>query len=101
MRVTEQTRTADGLVIDSRVQSGYTAPIGSTDEDRLRHPTMACRRSTLASSIDAQQQGASDQQLQQIAAEALREVYFLDGGRCADSLEESRFTDIEHCDFDL
>lgn len=45
--------------------------------------------------------GATDQRLQQIAAEALRDVYFQDGGRRAGSLEEVRFTDVEHIEFDL
>lgn len=44
---------------------------------------------------------ATDQQLQEIAAEALKEVYFQDGGRRAGSLEEVRFTDIEHLEFGL
>ncbi|MGV9503839.1 telomere-protecting terminal protein Tpg, partial [Streptomyces sp. NPDC003642] len=51
--------------------------------------------------FDAQQAGAADQQLQQIAAEGLKEMYFQDGGRRAGSLEEIRFTDIEHIDFEL
>jgi hypothetical protein len=33
--------------------------------------------------------------------QALKEVYFQDGGRRAGSLEEVRFTDIEHLEFDL
>ncbi|MFI8642875.1 hypothetical protein [Streptomyces chartreusis] len=45
--------------------------------------------------------GASDRELKEIAAEALKEVYFQDGGRSAGSLEEVRFTDIEHLEFDL
>ncbi len=44
---------------------------------------------------------ATDQQLQEIAAETLKEEYFQDGGRRAGSLEEVRFTDIEHLEFDL
>ncbi|TJZ96270.1 XRE family transcriptional regulator, partial [Actinacidiphila oryziradicis] len=51
--------------------------------------------------FDAQEQGATDRELQKIAAEALKEVYFQDGGRRAGSLEEVRFTDVEHIDFDL
>lgn len=39
--------------------------------------------------------------VQQIAAEALKEVYFQDSGRRAGSLEEFRFTDIEHLEFGL
>jgi hypothetical protein len=51
--------------------------------------------------FDAREQGATDQDLQQIAAEALKDVYFQDGGRRAGSLEEVRFTDVQHIDFDL
>ncbi|MFD0068370.1 hypothetical protein [Streptomyces sp. NPDC056690] len=38
--------------------------------------------------FDAQEAGAGDARLQEIAAEALKEVYFQDGGRRAGSLEE-------------
>ncbi len=51
--------------------------------------------------FDVEEVGASDQELQQIAADALREVYFQDSGRRAGQLEEVRFTDIEHVEFDL
>jgi hypothetical protein len=53
------------------------------------------------SDVPEEHAGATDQQLQEIAAEALKEVYFQDGGRRAGSLEEVRFTDIEHLEFDL
>lgn len=42
---------------------------------------------------------ATDQRLQEIAAEALKEVYFQDSGRRAGQLEEVRFTDIQHLEF--
>ncbi|MET7665910.1 XRE family transcriptional regulator [Streptomyces sp. NPDC005463] len=90
-----------GIVIDTRARIGYTAPIGSTDEDRLRHLTVALPPHYAARLFDAQEQGATDQQLQQIAAEALKEVYFQDNGGRAGQLEEVRFTDIEHLEFDL
>jgi uncharacterized protein (DUF1684 family) len=51
--------------------------------------------------FEAQEQGATDQRLQEIAAEAVKEVYFQDSGRRAGHLEEVRFTDIEHLEFDL
>ncbi|MFI1488040.1 hypothetical protein [Streptomyces sp. NPDC020747] len=44
---------------------------------------------------------APSEELKEIAADALREVYFQDGGCHAGSLEEVRFTDIEHLEFDL
>lgn len=91
----------DGIVIDTRARLGYTAPIGSTDQDRIRHLTVALPPQYAARLFEAQEQGASDARLQEIAAEALKEVYFQDGGRRAGSLEEVRFTDIEHLEFDL
>ncbi|MCX3289702.1 XRE family transcriptional regulator [Streptomyces sp. NEAU-H22] len=93
--------TTGGIIIDTRARLGYTAPIGSTDQDRLRHLTVALPPQYAARLFDAQETGASDQQLQQIAAEALKEVYFQDNGRRAGQLEELRFTDIEHLEFDL
>jgi hypothetical protein len=97
----QKAATTDGIVIDTRARIGYTAPIGTTDEDRLRHLTVALPPRYAARLFNAQEQGASDQQLQQIAAEALKEVYFQDNGRRAGQLEEVRFTDIEHLEFDL
>ncbi|MFB6676438.1 XRE family transcriptional regulator [Streptomyces sp. NPDC056390] len=93
--------TTDGIVIDTRARIGYTAPVGSTDQDRMRHLTVALPPQYAARLFNAQEQGASDQELQDIAADALREVYFQDNGRRAGSLEEVRFTDIEHLEFDL
>ncbi|MEU3401335.1 telomere-protecting terminal protein Tpg [Streptomyces filamentosus] len=93
--------TTGGIVIDTRARMGYTAPVGSTDQDRIRHLTVALPPQYAARLFDAQDAGASDTELQEIAAEALKEVYFQDGGRRAGSLEEVRFTDVEHLEFDL
>lgn len=90
-----------GIVIDTRARIGYTAPIGTTDEDRLRHLTVALPPRYAARLFDAQEAGATDRQLKEIAAEALKEMYFQDNGRRAGQLEEVRFTDIEHLEFDL
>jgi hypothetical protein len=100
-RARQQAATTGGIVIDTRARIGYTAPIGSTDEDRVRHLTVALPPQYAARLFDAQQQGASDQRLQEIAAEGLKEVYFQDGGRRAGQLQDVRFTDIEHLEFDL
>ncbi|MFD8871535.1 telomere-protecting terminal protein Tpg [Streptomyces sp. NPDC059590] len=97
----QKAATTGGIVIDTRARIGYTAPIGTTDEDRLRHLTVALPPQYAARLFDAQEQGATDQQLQQIAAEALKEVYFQDNSRRAGQLEEVRFTGIEHLEFDL
>ncbi|MER5916942.1 XRE family transcriptional regulator [Streptomyces sp. NPDC001982] len=97
----QEAASTGGIVIDTRARIGYTAPIGTTDEDRLRHLTVALPPRYAARLFDAREAGASDQQLQQIAAEALKDVYFQDSGRRAGQLEEVRFTDIEHLEFDL
>ncbi|MCG8969090.1 XRE family transcriptional regulator [Streptomyces sp. CL12-4] len=97
----QKAATTDGIVIDTRARLGYTAPIGSTDQDRIRHLTVALPPQYADRLFTAQEEGASDRQLQEIAAEALREVYFQDSGRRAGSLEEVRFTDIEHLEFQL
>ncbi|MFF3891238.1 telomere-protecting terminal protein Tpg [Streptomyces sp. NPDC001914] len=100
-RARKKAATTGGIVIDTRARLGYTAPIGSTDQDRIRHLTVALPPQYAARLFDAQQAGAGDQELQEIAAEALKEVYFQDGGRRAGSLEEVRFMDVEHLEFDL
>ncbi|MEU6807542.1 XRE family transcriptional regulator [Streptomyces sp. NPDC046831] len=100
-RARQQAATTGGIVIDTRARIGYTAPVGTTDDARLRHLTVALPPQYAARLFDALEQGAPDQQLQQIAAEGLKEVYFQDGGRRAGSLEEVRFTDVEHVEFDL
>lgn len=100
-RARQRAATTDGIVIDTRARLGYTAPIGSTDEARVRHLTVALPPQHAARLFDAQEAGAGDQQLRQIAADALREVYFQDGGRRAGQLEEVRLTDIEHVEFEL
>ncbi|WP_309062438.1 hypothetical protein [Streptomyces sp.] len=97
----QRTVTTDGIVIGTRARLGYTAPIGSTNQNRIRHLTVALPPQHAARLFDAQEAGASDQQLQRIAAEALKEVYFQDNGRRAGQLEEVRFTDIEHLEFEL
>ncbi|MEU0061534.1 XRE family transcriptional regulator, partial [Streptomyces sp. NPDC006334] len=78
-RAKERAATTGGIVIDTRARIGYTAPVGSTDDARIRHLTVALPPQFAARLFDAQQAGAGDQQLQQIAAEGLREMYFQDG----------------------
>ncbi|MFI9311115.1 telomere-protecting terminal protein Tpg [Streptomyces triculaminicus] len=100
-RARQKAATTGGIVIDTQARIGYTAPIGSTDEDRLRHLTVALPPQYAARLFEAQEQGAADQRLQEIAAEALKEVYFQDRGRRAGQLEDVRFTDIQHLEFGL
>ncbi|MFF3359569.1 telomere-protecting terminal protein Tpg [Streptomyces sp. NPDC002917] len=92
--------TTGGIVIDTRARFGYTAAPGTTDDARLRHLTVALPPTYAARLFEARDQGASDQQLQQIAAEGFQEAYFKDGGRRAAGLLVE-YTDLEHIEFDL
>jgi hypothetical protein len=93
--------TTGGIVIDTRARIGYTAPIGTTDDARLRHLTVALPPQHAARLFEAQEAGAGDRRLGELTAEALKDVYFQDNGRRAGQLEEIRFTDIEHLEFEL
>ncbi|WP_444544836.1 telomere-protecting terminal protein Tpg [Streptomyces albospinus] len=97
----QRAATTGGIVIDVYARLGYTAPIGSTDQDRVRHLTVALPPRYAARLFDAQEAGASERELKEIAAEALKEVYFQDNGRRAGQLEEVRFTDIVNLEFEL
>jgi hypothetical protein len=92
--------TTGGLVIDTRARFGYTAAPGTTDDPRLRSLTIALPPAYAARLFDAHDTGASEQQLRDIAAEGLQEIYFRDRGRRAQGLEVE-FTDVEHLEFDL
>lgn len=100
-RARQRAATTDGIVVDTRARLGYTAPIGTTDEDRVRHLTVALPPQHAARLFEAREQGASEQRLRELTADGLRETYFQDSGRRAGSLEEVRFTDIEHLEFGL
>ncbi|MGX1886986.1 telomere-protecting terminal protein Tpg [Streptomyces sp. NPDC055287] len=96
----ERAATTGGIVVDTRARFGYTAAPGTTDDGRLRHLTVALPPEFAARLFDAQEAGASEQQLRDIAAEGLQEIYFKDRGRRAGGLLVE-FTDLEHIEFDL
>jgi AcrR family transcriptional regulator len=99
-RARRQAATTTGLVVDTRARFGFTAAPGTTDDARIRHLTLALPPQYAARLFEAQDAGANEQQLRGLAAEALGEVYFRDGGRRAHGLEVE-FTDVEHLEFDL
>lgn len=101
-RARQQAATTSGLVIEIRARLGYTgAPLGTTDDARLRHLTVALPPQHAGRLLDAQQQGADDHRLREITADALREVYFQDNGRRAGSLQEVQINDVQDVGFGL
>nr|WP_234443324.1 XRE family transcriptional regulator [Streptomyces cellulosae] len=96
----KQAATSTGLVVDTRARFGFTAAPGTTDDARIRHLTIALPPQYAARLFDAQDAGASERQLRDIAAEGLGDMYFRDGGRRAHGLDVE-FTDVEHVEFNL
>jgi transcriptional regulator with XRE-family HTH domain len=96
----QQAATTDGIIIDTRARFGYTAAPGTTDDARLRHLTQALPPHYAARLFEAQDQGATEQQLRNIAAEGLQEIYFKDHGRRAQDLQVE-FTDVDYIDIEL
>lgn len=86
-----------GIVIDARARMGYTAPIGSTDQDPVRHLTVALP----PASSKPRRPAPATPDYKRSPPKRSREVCFQDGGRRAGSLEEVRFTDVEHLEFDV
>ncbi|MFZ3492236.1 telomere-protecting terminal protein Tpg [Streptomyces sp. 5.8] len=98
----KQAATTGGIVIDVHARLGYAgASMESTDEDRQRHITVALPPQYAARLFDAQEQGASEDRLRELTAEALKEVYFQDSGRRAGSLQEVQINDVLDLGFQL
>ncbi|MEW2325340.1 XRE family transcriptional regulator [Streptomyces griseoincarnatus] len=92
--------TTNGIMIDVQARFGYTAAVGSTDQARVRHLTLALPPHHAARLLQAQEAGADEDDLRELAAQALAEVYFRDGGRRAHGLEVE-LNDIIDLQFEL
>lgn len=98
-RARERAETTGGITIETRARFGFTAAPGSTDDARSRLITQHLPPVYAQRLFEAQDAGATEQQLRSIAAEGLQEVYFKDGGRRASGLFVE-FTDIEFAELD-
>ncbi|MFE1775502.1 telomere-protecting terminal protein Tpg [Streptomyces sp. NPDC059008] len=92
--------TTDGLVLSSRARFGFTAAPGTTDDARIRDITQALPPQWADRLFTAHEQGATEQQLQRIAAEGLAQMYFRADNTRAHGLGVE-FTDVEHIDIEL
>ncbi|MEU2718381.1 XRE family transcriptional regulator [Streptomyces sp. NPDC007205] len=99
-RAKQAAATTGGIMIDVQARFGYTAAPGSTDDARVRHLTLALPPRHAARLFEAQEAGVDEDDLRQIAAEALGEVYFRDSGRRAHGLEVE-LTDLIDLEFEL
>lgn len=92
----QQAATTTGITVEARARFGYTAPIGTTDDGRLRRITVHLPAEYARRLFDAQR-GIGAQSPNEVIAEGLQEMYFKDHGRRADQLEVE-FTDIDYID---
>ncbi|KOT49913.1 MULTISPECIES: telomere-protecting terminal protein Tpg [Streptomyces] len=90
----------DGLVVSTRARFGFTAAPGTTDDARTRDITQALPPRWADRLFTAREQGASEQQMQRIAAEGLAEMYFRANNTRANGLGVE-FTDVERIDIEL
>ncbi|WP_380286501.1 telomere-protecting terminal protein Tpg [Kitasatospora purpeofusca] len=89
--------TRTGITVEVWAYFGYTAPVGTTDEPRLRHLTVHLPPEWADRLFAAQDEGASDQRMRDIMAEGFQEIYFQNGGSRAENLEVE-FTGIQAID---
>ncbi|MCK1822464.1 XRE family transcriptional regulator [Streptomyces sp. XM83C] len=99
-RAKQKAATTDGLVVSTRARFGFTAAPGTTDDARVRDITQALPPEFAARLFTARDQGATEQQLQRIAAEGLAQMYFRANNTRAHGLGVE-FTDIQHVDIEL
>ncbi|KJK50637.1 MULTISPECIES: telomere-protecting terminal protein Tpg [unclassified Streptomyces] len=93
----KEAATSTGITVETRARFGYTAPVGTTDDGRLRRLTVHLSPAYAQRLFDAHAQGAADRELRAIVAEGLQEIYFKDGGTRAVQLRVE-FTDIDYFD---
>ncbi|MGW2585266.1 telomere-protecting terminal protein Tpg [Streptomyces virginiae] len=93
----KEAATSTGITVETRARFGYTAPVGTTDDGRMRRLTVHLPPAYAQRLFDARAQGAADRDLRAIVAEGLQEIYFKDGGTRADQLRVE-FTDIDYFD---
>lgn len=98
-RAKKQAASTGGIVIETRARFGYTAAPGSTDDSRMRRITQHLPPAYAARLFDAQATGATERQLQNIAAEGLQEIYFKDRGRRAEGLRVE-LNEIDYIELD-
>ncbi|MFF4448727.1 telomere-protecting terminal protein Tpg [Streptomyces sp. NPDC001502] len=93
----KEAATTTGITVETRARFGYTAPVGTTDDGRVRRLTVHLPATYAHRLFDTRAQGAADRDLRAIVAEGLQEIYFKDGGTRADQLRVE-FTDIDYFD---
>ncbi|WP_329324574.1 telomere-protecting terminal protein Tpg [Streptomyces luteogriseus] len=96
----KQAATTTGITVETRARFGYTAPVGTTDDGRFRRLTVHLPPTYAQRLFNAREAGASEQQMRQIIAEGLKDIYFQDSGSRALGLSDVTLNDIDYLDLD-
>jgi len=99
-RAKKRAASTDGLVVFTRARFGFTAAPGTTDDARIRDITQALPPEFADRLFTARDQGATEHQLQRIAAEGLAQMYFRANNTRAHGLDVE-FTDVEQIEIEL
>ncbi|MET9055696.1 XRE family transcriptional regulator [Streptomyces bacillaris] len=94
----KQAAATGGITVETRARFGYTAPVGTTDDGRFRRLTVHLPPTYAQRLFNARNTGADDQQMRQIIAEGLKEIYFQDSGHRAAGLSDVTLNDIDYLD---
>ncbi|MFH9983955.1 telomere-protecting terminal protein Tpg [Streptomyces sp. NPDC017179] len=96
----EVAASAGGLVVCTRAGFGFAAVPGTTDDARIRDITRALPAVYADQLFTAREQGAIEQQVQQIAADGLARIFFgADNSRVHGLGVE--FTDVEQIECEV
>ncbi|MFF3580922.1 telomere-protecting terminal protein Tpg [Streptomyces mirabilis] len=71
----KQAAATGGITVETRARFGYTAPVGTTDDGCFQRLTVHLPPAYAHRLFDARDTGASDQQMREIIAEGLKDVY--------------------------
>jgi transcriptional regulator with XRE-family HTH domain len=85
---------ARGITVETRARFGFTSPVGTTDDPRLRRISVDLGPAASQELADAYARGATDQELREIVARGMGEAYFQENGTRAAGL------DVELLDID-
>ncbi|MET8754716.1 XRE family transcriptional regulator [Streptomyces sp. NPDC004667] len=94
-RAREKATKQTGLLIVTRARFGFTAAPGTSDDGRMRRITQHLPPEFAGRLLAAQDAGATERELQTLAAKNLQETYFKDGGTRAQGLL-AELTDIDY-----
>ena len=93
----EQASTSSGMMVEVTAYFGFTAS-GSSDDGRIRTITTPISPTYARQILDLQEDGATEEDLHTIVAEAITESYFTEWGTRADGLRAD-FMHVQAIDF--